>query len=82
MNSPFVHLRCFIQDLSTSRNGEGGSEQIREGASNFYKTSQNPKNLEELLAGLRFKWRKRLDLILIKLSLSESLLQLVASHND
>lgn len=32
MNSPFVHLRCFIQDLSTSRNGEGDSEQIREGA--------------------------------------------------
>jgi hypothetical protein len=30
--APFVHLRCFIQDLSTSRNGEGGSEQIREGA--------------------------------------------------
>jgi len=34
MNSPFVHLRCFIPDLSTSRNGAAGSEQIREGALN------------------------------------------------
>jgi hypothetical protein len=31
--SPFVHLRSILQDLSTPGNGEGGSEQIREGAS-------------------------------------------------
>jgi len=32
---------------------EGGSEQIREGAQKSDKTSQNSKNVEEFLAGLR-----------------------------
>jgi len=32
LNSPFVYLRSLVQGLSTSGNGEGGSEQIREGA--------------------------------------------------
>jgi len=33
LNSPFVYLRSLVQGLSTPRNGKGGSEQIREGAS-------------------------------------------------
>ena len=32
LNSPFVYLRSLVQGLSTSGNGDGGSEQIREGA--------------------------------------------------
>jgi len=32
LNSPFVYLRSLVQGLSTAGNGEGGSEQIREGA--------------------------------------------------
>jgi len=32
LNSPFVYVCTFVQGLSTSGNGEGGSEQIREGA--------------------------------------------------
>ena len=33
LNSPFVYLRSVVDDLFTFRNGEGGSEQIHEGAS-------------------------------------------------
>ena len=34
LNSPLVYLRFLVQGLSTPGNGEGGSEQIREGAQN------------------------------------------------
>ncbi len=42
---------------------EGGSEQIREGASNFHKTSQNSESLEEFLVGLRFEQKGKLELV-------------------
>jgi hypothetical protein len=57
MNSPFVHLRCFIQDLSTSRNGKGGSEQIREGAQISGKPPTD--DVERFLSMLRFDSREK-----------------------
>ena len=33
LKSPFVYIRSLVQGLSTPGNGEGGSEQIRAGAS-------------------------------------------------
>jgi hypothetical protein len=33
------------------------------GASHFYETSQNPKNVEGFLAGLRFEQKRKLDLV-------------------
>ena len=32
LNSLFVHLRCFTQDLSNPGNGKGGSEHVPLGA--------------------------------------------------
>jgi len=32
LNSPFVYVRSLVQGFSTPGNGDGGSEQIREGA--------------------------------------------------
>jgi hypothetical protein len=42
---------------------EGGSEQIREGAQKSDKTSQNSKNVEKFLAGLRFEQRGKLNMV-------------------
>ena len=36
---------------------------IPEGASVFYRTSQNSKNVEEFLAGLRFEQKGKLDMV-------------------
>jgi len=55
----FVRLRCFIQDLSTSGNGEGSSEQIREGAQEKNMPFgvflfQSPLTKRHLTSGCRF----------------------------
>lgn len=63
LNSPFVYLRSLVQGLSTPGNGEGGSEQIREGAQKSDKASQNSKNVEEFLAGLRVEQREKLNMV-------------------
>jgi hypothetical protein len=63
LNSPFVYLRSLVQDLSTSGNGEGGSEHVPLGAPKFDKTSQNSQNVEEFLAGLRFEQMGKLDMV-------------------
>ena len=52
MNSPFVYLRCFIQDLSTSGNGKDGSEQISEGVSICHKPPT--QDVQQFLSILRF----------------------------
>jgi hypothetical protein len=52
-----VRLRHFVQDLSTSRNGEGGSEQIREGAQIFRKPLTD--DVERFLSMLRFDSREK-----------------------
>jgi hypothetical protein len=59
LDSPFVYLRSLVKNLSTPENGEGGSEQIREGAS----ISQKPPtdDVEWFLPMLRFDSRRKVN---------------------
>jgi len=56
-------FRSFAQDLSTRGNGEGGSEQIREGAS----ISQRPPTdeVERFLFILRFDSREKVNALAV-----------------
>lgn len=56
LNSSFIYLRSVVDDLFTPDAREGcGSEHVPLGAHKSDKTSQNSDNLEEFLAGFRFK---------------------------
>jgi hypothetical protein len=57
LNSLFVHLRCFTQDLSTPGSGKGGSEHVPLGAS----ISQKPltDDVEWFLSVLRFDSKEK-----------------------
>jgi len=56
---PLVYLRSILQDLSTSGNGEGGSGQIREGASISQKPPTN--NVERFLSLIGFDGRGKVN---------------------
>jgi hypothetical protein len=75
LNSPFVYLHALVQNVSASRNGKGESKQPNQGAYKMDKTGQNSENVEEFVAGLRFEQRGKLDLVPIKLCLSESFIR-------
>jgi hypothetical protein len=59
LNSTFIYLRCFVQDLSTPVSGEGGSEHVPLGAS----VCQRPPtdNVERFLSILRSNFRRKVD---------------------
>ena len=78
LSSPFVYLGSLVERLSSPGNGKGGSKQISEGAQETAErrflfngtgvriegtvTNQNSENEKELMAGLRFEQRGKLDM--------------------
>ena len=55
LNAPFVYLHSLVQGLSASGNGKGGLTQAKRGTFKMDTNGQNPENVHEFVASLRFE---------------------------